>query len=232
MSSNDPLVLEEEIGSNKEIPLWKWVTLTSNSESFDIDCGRVRCRYATADFMATADADTVVVVPATFRFASEMIAHVIVANCSGSDVDIIIRRPLVRCIRPYRFAYIDSRHYDVMGVSDTFTFVHRDDTLCDCSHFAAAASDTDDINSVLISSPVTLPDCSAATVTSSGHDAQTIAAVKLSSFISSLMDMRSSATQCSVCRIPSNYRQVLEHLTKNIDHLSVVYSNINRERMK
>lgn len=234
MSSTDPLVQDEGTGNNNEIPFCKWVSLTSNSDQFDIDCGTVRCRYTTADFMATADGDTVVVVPATFRFASQMIAHAVVANHDGNEhnIDIIIRRPLVRCIRPYRFAYIDGRHYDVMGISDTFMFVHRDDTLCNCSYLADAENDTNDINSILLSSSETLPDCPTVMDTSLGHDAQTTAAVKLSSFISSLMEIRSSATQCSVCRIPSNYRQVLEYLTKNIDRLFIVDSNINNERMK
>jgi len=191
----------------------KWVSLTCDTQ-FDIGGGCVRCGYSTADFMVTVHGDAVLLVPAAFRLASQMVAHAVLPGCGDGHVEIAVRRPSVRCALPYRFAYVDGRLFDVMGVSDAFTFVHRDGT-CDCSDGTRADSTT---------RPPT-------TTISTNHRTDTTF-VNMSFFVSFLMNTRSSAPQCSACGSPSNYQQVLEYLTENINYLSDVDSNIERKRIK
>ncbi|XP_008180244.1 uncharacterized protein LOC100572569 [Acyrthosiphon pisum] len=184
----------------------KWVSLTCDSERFDIDSGRVRCQYTVADYMSAVDGAAVIVVPATFLYASQMVAHVVLPGSGRGHADVTVRRWAVRCARPYRFAYVDGRRYEVLGVSDAFTFVHCSGGSCDCGA---------DFRMVL---PVLQADDHRTT----DHT--------MSAFVSALMDTRSSA--CPVCNVPSNHRQVLEYLTTNIDRLSAVHSNINRDHIK
>lgn len=184
----------------------KWVSLTCDSERFDIDSGRVRCQYTVADYMSAVDGAAVIVVPAAFRYASQMVAHVVLPGSGRGQAEVIIRRWAVRCVRPYRFAYVDGRRYEVLGVSDAFTFVHRSGGSCDCG--ADFRMD--------------LPVLQADDHRSNDHT--------MSAFVSALMDTRSSA--CPVCNVPSNHRQVLEYLTTNIDRLSDVHSNIKRDHIK
>lgn len=191
----------------------KWVSLTCDTQ-FDIGRGRVRCDYTTADFMVPVHGDAVLLVPVAFRLASQMVAHAVLADRGDGHVEIAVRRPSIRCAVPYRFAYVDGRLFDVMGVSDAFTFVHHDGT-CDCSDGAGADSTT-----------------GPPTTTISTHRRTDAVSVNMNLFVSFLMNMRSSAPQCPACGSPSNYRQVLEYLTENVNHLSDVDSNIERERIK
>lgn len=192
----------------------KWVSLTCNNDLIDIDCGQVRCKYLTANFMATVPGDAIVVVPATFRFVSQMVAHSVLSGRNNGHAEIAVRRLSVRCARPYRFAYVDGRRYEVMGISDAFEFVHYDGQ-CDCGTDIEIVNDTSD--NIKTESQTNTSD----------YPAATVASIEMSSFISSLMDTRSSAPQCSVCKGPSNHRQVLEYLTKNIDYLCYMDTNID-----
>lgn len=186
----------------------KWVSLTGDSERFDIDSGRVRCQYTVPDYMAVVDGAAVIVVPAAFRSASQMVAHVVLSGARRGHAEVTVRRWAVQCARPYRFAYVDGRRYEVLGVSDAFTFVHCNSGPCDCGtdfrmELPTAVLQTDDLRTT-------------------DHT--------MSAFVSALIDTRSSA--CLVCNVPSNHRQVLEYLTTNIDRLSDVHSNINRDHIK
>lgn len=189
----------------------KWVSLTCDSDRFDINSGRVRCQYTVADYMAVVDGTAVIIVPATFRYASQMVAHAVVTGDGRGHVELIVRRPAVRCARPYRFAFVDGRRYDVMGVSDAFTFVHCTSAPCDCSA------------DIRIEQPT-------AVLTSDDH---CTAEDTMTAFVSSLMDTRSSAcSHCPVCNVPSNHRTVLKYLTTNIDRLSDIRSTIDKEHVK
>lgn len=237
----------------------KWVSLTCDSNQFNINSDSVRCEYSTAEFMSTVDGDAVIVVPAAFRFPSQMVAHAVLPSSrdfvdSGRFklVDIAFRRSMVRCDRQYQFAYVNGHRYDVMGVSEVFIFVHGDngDGHCDCS---CDENDTregittaeDEYCSAMSAAGNSVTSTSAASIIGEDFDVKpqfmvmsvsgdnpTVPIVTMSSLISSLMDIRSSTSQCSVCRIPSNHRQVLDYLTKHIDRLSEVDSNIDRERLK
>lgn len=211
----------------------KWVSLTCGSDRFDIDRGLVHCEFSTTDFTASVGGDAIVIVPAAFRFASRMVAHTVLRGCDrggGGFVEIAVRRAAIRCARQYRFAYVDGRRYEVVGVSDdAFVFVHRQGP-CDCGGGVSNDYDIErgtggdllELESSTQSEIVNL----ASTIT---LDRPAAATVKLRSFVSSLMDMRSSHPQCSVCKVPSNYRQVLECLTENIEHLSDVDSDVDKE---
>ncbi|XP_022165848.1 uncharacterized protein LOC111030589 [Myzus persicae] len=189
----------------------KWVSLTCDSEWFDIDSGRVRCQYTVADYMAAVDGAAVIVVPAAFHYASQMVAHVVLPGGGRGHAEITVRRWAVRCTRPYRFAYVDGRHYDVMGISDAFTFVHCSGGPCDCGADFRMEQPT-------------------AVVQANDH---LTADHTMSAFVSALMDTRSSAcSHCPVCNVPSNHRQVLEYLTTNIDRLSDIHSSIDKDRIK
>lgn len=193
-----------------------WVSLTGDGNPFDINLGLARCRYSVADYAGTVHGDAVVVVPAEFRFASQMIAHAVLpadGRCGGL-VEIAVHRPSVRCAKPYRFAYVGGRLCDVMAISGAFAFVHGDDGLCDCDDAAAAADDD------------------LATEPFSSAEPRLSAAFGIGAFVSSVMDRRSSAQRCPVCAIPSNHRLVLTHLTENIDRLSVVDANFHRLHKK
>jgi len=186
----------------------KWVSLACDSERFDIDSGRVGCQYTVAEYTAAVDGSAVIVVPAAFRCVSQMVAHVVLPGGGRGHAELTVRRWAVRCARPYRFAYVDGRRYEVLGVSDEFAFVHCSGGPCDCDadfrmELPTAVLQTDDHRTT----------------------DQT-----MSAFVSALMDTRSSA--CLVCNVPSNHRQVLEYLTTNIDRLSDVYSNINTNHIK
>lgn len=207
-----------------------WVSLACGSDRFDINRCLVQCKFSTTDFMASIGGDAIVVVPATFRFASQMVAHAVLHGCDHGDglVEIAVRRAAIRCARQYRFAYVDGRRYEVVGVSDdSFVFVHREG-LCDCGG-------VDNDNGIEYDNGDVLK-LESSTQSEIIHLASTIAldrpattTVKLRSFVSSLMDMRSSHPLCTACKVPSNYRQVLECLTENVDHLSDVDSNVDRE---
>ncbi|KAF0761076.1 Uncharacterized protein FWK35_00008948 [Aphis craccivora] len=193
----------------------KWVSLTCDSDWFDIDSGRVHCLYTVADYMAAMDGTAVIVVPAAFRYASQMVAHAVLPDGGGRGgrgrVEVTVHRWAIRCARPYRFAYVDGWRYEVMGVSDEFTFVHCGGGQCDC--------DAD----VRIEQPTAVQQANERRTTDHTMNA----------FVSALMDTRSSAcSHCPVCNVPSNHRQVLEYLTTNIDRLSNVYSIINKEHTK
>jgi len=228
MDSGEQLVAGEKTSGDNEFA--EWVSLTSDNSQFDIRCSHVCCGYSTADFMVTVHGDAVVLVPAAFRFASQMVAHTVLPDRGNGHVEIAVRRPSVRCALSYRFAYVEGRLSKVIGVSDTFMFVHLDGS-CDCDDSSTAAStgsggSMDRTTSCgVIDDFITKPPTM---VTSN----RLIDTANMSVFISSLMDTRSSAPQCSTCKGPSNYRQVLEYLTKNINHLFDVDSNIERERIK
>lgn len=194
----------------------RWVSLTIDGDLFDINLGLARCRYLLADYADAIHGDAVVVVPAAFRFASQMIAHTVlpVDNRDGL-VEIAVPRPSVRCVRPYRFAYVGGRLCDVMAISGAFAFVHGDDGLCNCDAVTATPDD-DDLATEPFSSADPLPS----------------AAVRIGAFVSSLMDQRSRVPWCPVCTVPSNHRLVLTHLTENIDRLSAVDANFHRLRKK
>uniref|UniRef100_A0A2S2R6P2 SKICH domain-containing protein n=1 Tax=Sipha flava TaxID=143950 RepID=A0A2S2R6P2_9HEMI len=201
----------------------KWVSLTSDSDQFDIDGDRVSCRYAIADFMATFRGDAVVVEPAAFRFASQMVAHAIVDpagdRCSsGGRIQIAVRRQSVRCARPYLFAYVDGRHYEVMGVSEPFTFTHRDGQ-CDCGT-GGGDGGGDSCSSATTKLPTT--------ISNRPTDGTT------GDFVSSGTEEkgRYKALQCSACQVPSNHREVLENLMKNISYSSDVDNTTDSEHVK
>lgn len=198
----------------------KWVSLTSDSDQFDIDGDQVSCRYAIADFMATFRGDAVVVEPAAFRFASQMVAHTIVDpagdRCSsGGRVQITVHRQSIRCARPYLFAYVDGRHYEVMGISDAFTFTHRDGQ-CDCGD----AGGGDSCRSATTESPTAVSNRPADGMTGD--------------FDASVMDEKGwfEALQCSACLVPSNHREMMENLMKNINYSSDVDNTTNNEHVK
>ncbi|XP_025206938.1 uncharacterized protein LOC112602832 [Melanaphis sacchari] len=190
----------------------KWVSLTCDSDRFDIDGGRVRCLYTVADYAAAVDGTAVIVVPAAFRCASQMVAHAVLPDGRGRGrVEVTVRRWAVRCSRPYRFAYVDGWRYDVMTVSGAFTFVHSSGGPCDC--------DAD----FRMEQPTAGPQAN-------GRRAADHA---MSAFVSALLDTRSSAcSHCPVCNVPSNHRQVLDYLTTNIDRLSDIHSAIDKEHVK
>lgn len=189
----------------------KWVSLTCDSEQFDIDSGRVRCQYTVVDYMATVNGTVVIVVPAAFRCASQMVAHVVLHGDRRGHAEVTVGRWAVRCARPYRFAYVDGRHYEVMGVSDAFTFVHCSGGPCNCG---------DDFHMELPTGVLQADDHRTADHT-------------MSTFVSALMNTRSSAcSHCPVCDVPSNHRQVLEYLTTNIDRLSEIHSKIDKDHIK
>jgi len=190
----------------------KWVSLTCDSDRFDIDGGRVRCLYTVAGYMAVVDGTAVIVVPAAFRYASQMVAHAVLPDGGNrGHVEVTVRRRAVRCARPYKFAYVDGWRYELMGVSDAFTFVHCNGGPCDC--------DAD----FLMEQPAAVLHADDRRTTDN----------TMSAFVSALMDTRSSAcSHCSVCNVPSNHRQVLEYLTTNIDRLSDVHTIIDREHIK
>ncbi|VVC37978.1 Hypothetical protein CINCED_3A009417 [Cinara cedri] len=202
----------------------KWVSLTYVGDQFNIDCDRVSCEYLSVDYMATVHGDAIVIVPSLFRCVSQMVAHTILSSrdrsSCGGHVEIVIRRSSIRCNCPYLFAYVDGLHYEVMGVSKAFTFHHRDE-ICDCSN---ANSITVVHNNDFINEP--------STVASLNHLDTTT--VRTSTIIPSFMDMQfiTAKSQCSVCGIPSNHRLVLEHLKKNINHLSENELITNREYIK
>lgn len=197
----------------------KWVSLTSDSDRFDIDSDRVSCRYAIADFMATFRGDAVVVEPAAFRFASQMVAHAVVGpardRCSsGGRVQIAVRRQSVRCSRPYLFAYVDGRHCEVMGVSDAFTFTHRDGRQCDCgtSGDGCNGGGATTKSSTIVSNDGTTSD-----------------------WVPSAVDdpWRSKALlQCSACKVPSDHRELLEDLMENVNGASDVDNTTDSEHVK
>lgn len=195
-----------------------WVLLTSDDERFDIDSGRVQCRYLTPDFVSAGRGDVMVVVPAAFSFASQMIAHAVLPVGGGDGrIEIAVRRPLIRCARPYRFAYVDGRLCDVMAVSGTFAFVHGG-RPCDC----------DDRFPETGSSPLQSIAAASAAATAVEPSSLERPVVRMSSFVSSLMDVRSSAPACSNCAVPSNRRQVMAYLTENLDRLYAVDERIRR----
>lgn len=198
-------------------PNCEWVSLTCASDRFDIDCGRVRCHYATADFAATTGVDVMVVVPAACRRASPMIAHAAVVASRGvgerCSVEIAVPRASARCARPYRFAYVDGRRYEVLGFSAPFVFDHCGGP-CDCDSSAGGAGTADD-------------DFRGWEVPGG------LAAVRdISAFVSSLVDTRFSAPRCPACNVPTNHQQVLQHLTTSTDRLSRVALDIDRECAK
>jgi len=189
----------------------KWVSLTCDSEQFDIDSGRVRCQYTVVDYMATVDGTAVIVVPAAFRCASQMVAHVVLPADRCGHAEVAVRRWAVRCARPYRLAYVDGQHYETMGVSDTFTFVHCSGGPCNCDADFRMEQPTGVLQA----------------------DDHSTADHTMSAFVSALMNTRSSAcSHCPVCNVPSNHRQVLDYLTTNIDRLSEVYSKIDKDHIK
>lgn len=216
MSSIDDDGFTEEENDGGGSIFHKWVSLTFVGDRFDIDCARVRCEYSSADYMATGNEDAIVIVPSSFRYVSQMVTHAVLSSRDRSGtgrVEIAVRRRSIRCRRPYRFAYVDGQHYEVMGVSKSFTFHHKD-RPCDCGDGSIA---TDDFGKVLSTTAVS-PD----------HPDVAVKTITLPS------DMRfiDTTSQCSTCRIPSNHRLVLEYLKENTNRLSDVQLFINREYMK
>lgn len=191
----------------------QWVSLTSDGDRFDIDCGRLRCRYAAPGYADVVRGDAVVVVPGACRTAFRAIAHAVLPGDRGAGcVEIAVRRPSVRCRRPYRFAYVGARLGDVIAVSERFAFVHRSGNPCDCDCYDC---DDDEVSAVL------LPTAD-----------RPAAATAMTSFVSSLMDERSSAPQCPACAVPSNYRQVLGRLAENVERLSAADARLHELRNK
>lgn len=211
-TDDDRLFTEERDGT-----FGKWVSLTCvGGDRFDIDCGRVHCEYSPVEYMATVHGDAIVIVPSAFQCVSQMVTVNVLSsrdrNVGGGLIEIAVRRQSIRCCCPYRFAYVDGLHYEVMGVSKAFTFHHRDGRLCDCDNDFCKEPPTN----------VALSD-------------RPDAAVRMGSFISLPPDavrFNDDASQCLVCRIPSNHRIVLEHLKKNINHLSDIELTIDREYIK
>lgn len=235
-STDQERLVVEKRTYDDDLLFGKWVSLTCDNDQFDISCGRVRCGYSTADFMMTVHGDAVVLVPAAFHFVSQMVAHAVLSDRGDGHVWIAVRRPSIQCALSYRFAYVDGRLYEVMGVSDTFTFVHHDGP-CDCSAHGNTETAADAgcwFDADVCSSDGFMTTTTAEQPTTAWNASADNSSCSniMSSFISSLMDVRSSAPQCSTCKGPSNYRQVLEHLTKNIHHLSDVNSDIETERIK
>lgn len=194
----------------------QWVSLTSDGDRFDIDCGRVRCRYSAPGYADVVRGDAVVVVPGACRTASRAIAHAVLPGDHGAGcVEIAVRRPSVRCRRPYRFAYVGARLGDVMAVSDRFAFVHRAGNPCDCDCYDGDGDD-EEVSAVLLPPTADRP----------------AAATAMTSFVSSLMDERSSAPQCPACAVPSNYRQVLGRLAENVERMSAADARLHELRNK
>lgn len=258
MSSADEgggkLQLQAVTNRGSTITFRKWVSFTFDSDQFYIDSGSVRCEYLTTKFMSTVDGDVVIIVPAAFRYASQMVAHAVLPSNrhfveSGKVriVEIPFCRSMIRCDRQYQFAYVDGHHYDVMGVSEAFTFVHcnnggrRCDCSCDGDDTRGGIATVEDGNFSAASAAENSTTSSSTTniicedidgkqqlmMTLVTGDDLTVSVVTMSSLIASLMDIRSSASQCTECRNPSNHQQVLDYLTKHINRLK-----IDRERLK
>lgn len=196
----------------------RWVSLTGDGDRFDIDGGRVRCRYTAPGYADVVRGDAVVVVPGACRSACRAIAHAVLPGDHGAGcVEIAVRRPSVRCRRPYRFAYVGARLGDVMAVSEPFAFVHCAGNPCDCGGGGGGGVDDEDSAAPLPSPSPPIADRPAA-------------ASAMTSFVSSLMDARSSAPQCPACAVPSNYRQVLGRLAENVERLSAADAQLHRLR--
>lgn len=217
MSLTPSAVVERSADGEQTFSGDQWVSLTGDGDQFDIDGGRVRCRYSAPGYADVVRGDAVVIVPGACRSASRAIAHAVLSgDHSAGCVEIAVRRPSVRCHRPYRFAYVGARLGDVMAVTEPFTFVHCAGNPCDCD---GGGFDDDDEDSAAPLPPPSTAD-------------RPSAASAMTSFVSSLMGARSSAPQCPACAVPSNYRQVLGRLAENVERLSAADAQLHMLRNK
>lgn len=214
-STDDERLFTEEDGGGT---FGKWVSLTCvGGDRIDIDCGRVRCDFSPVEYMATVHGDAIVIVPSAFRCVSQMVTVAVLSsrdrNVGGGPIDIAVRRQSIRCRCPYRFAYVDGLHYEVMGVSKAFTFHHGNGRPCDCDDGFSKEPPT---TAALSNRP----------------DEQVVGTNSSISSPTDAVRFNEAESQCLVCRIPSNHRIVLEHLKKNINHLSDIELTIDKEYMK